>query len=124
MKGICMYRVRFFQERCSETAFKVTLLELKPSPCPPAAHAKSADWPWIVFFQEPSQSWSPLGTRQRHTLLWDGTAWEAEHVWVCSAANEEESGPGVPYRFFPVFFSPRIGKTPELPFTQDTLVFQ
>lgn len=62
MKGICMYRVRFFQERCSETAFKVTLLELKPSPCPPAAHAKSADWPWIVFFRNQARvgvPWAP-----------------------------------------------------------------
>lgn len=59
----CMYRVRFFQERCSETAFKVTLLlELKPSPCPPAAHAKSADWPWIVFFRNQARAgvpWAP-----------------------------------------------------------------
>ena len=91
---------KIFQEHCSETAFKCHLVGAEAACQQQMPNQLTGPG---LFFREPSQSWTPLGTRQRQTLRWDGTAWEAERGWVCSGANKEESGPGVPYRFFQVF---------------------
>lgn len=89
---------KIFQEHRSETAFECHLVvRVEALSMPNQLTGRE------LFLQEPSQSWTPLSTGQRHTLLWDGSAWEAEGGWVCSGANKEGSGPGVPYRFFQGF---------------------
>lgn len=116
---------QIFHQHCSETAFKCHLVvgaETLTVPMP-----NQLTGPRLVFFfQEQSQSWGPLGSRQRHKLPWDGSAWEAEHGWVCSGANKEDRGEIQQYLtgFLFFFFPSGIGRAHGLSFIQDTLEFQ
>lgn len=72
--------VRFFRSTALKLHLNVTLLlELKPSPCPPAAHAKSADGLWIVFAGTEPELDSPEHRAEAHAAVgrhrMGGRAW-------------------------------------------------
>lgn len=62
--------VRFFRSTALKLHLSVTLLsELKLSPCPLAAHAKSADRTWIVFARTEPELDSPEHQAEAHAAV-------------------------------------------------------